>query len=927
MTITVYVLDCGDLFFQLFNVIAAWMNASNYMSLVSFSVAFGFFGAVVRSFKTVNPMTMVKWFITYFLVFQIAILPKTDVVVHDVSNQSNYPVSNVPLMFAAIAEGLTVFGYGMAQLFDSLFATLNDTPQSVQYTQTGFLFGSKLIQESRNFKVTDPILKADLSRFFKRCVVGDVYVSHILSPTELKESANIWDAISKNPSKIRRTIVSNEQGVGENITCAQAIPKLKERLQKEIKRAYTIYGINLFGKPKSTPYERLFSTHLQSAFNYYQDIQTTGSNIFLQSLMMNFIKEGVKNYQSYLNSSASVMNHEFTKSQVQQTYSWIIGGQNAAWVLPLLHSVIMFLCMALFPLLLLFVIAFNGVESLKSYFVLFLSLQLWPLCFAVLNFVMAYYGSSVSKNYGTMTFSNLDDLERLHAEVSGLAGFMMCFIPWLSYGILTRIGDTFNSLSHSFISGLQGATNSAASEAANASFSLGQTSFYNATGNTLSANKHDTNFTSMSGNTMRMLDSGATLTQNSDGTEVIDASGTVSKGTTSISSSNAISGMLSNASEVNSQAIASKSKQMNSLVSDGFNQLTQFSQMKSHDVRLGEGVSESETAQMQQAVSNVLGLASTVAEKTGMTKEQALTGLVNAGVQGQVGINSERSILGKAAGLLWGADGNVYARAGYEKSDSTANRSHDGFDKVLDSRQMQDFRDDYSMMQNFSKTHHLDTSDSKGASLLTQAAGDFRKAEHISSSLDANYSKAERISRAQSVTQTGGSAITQNMDQMFQEYVTSQVGQEQRNYLYGHPGDPDANARLSDLANQFISDEGIKNKIIDTYGTTHHQINPEKRYGSDSQSIEAHEKELRARYLGSKSNLTSQAENNAVTFSTPSAQGLQNKVNASMEKLQHTTEKTQNELAFKTQVHELKAGHELQKGRAKSHAKSIITGE
>ncbi|KTD66478.1 mating contact stabilization protein TraG [Legionella santicrucis] len=927
MAITVYVLDCGDLFFQLFNVIAAWMNASNYMSLVSFSVAFGFFVAVVRSFKSFNPMTMVKWFITYFLVFQIAILPKTDVVVHDVSNQSNYPVSNVPLVFAVFAEGLTGFGYGMAQIFDSLFATLNNAPQSVQYTQTGFLFGSKLIQESRNFKVTDPVLKSDLSMYFKRCVVGDVYVSHILSPTELKESTNIWEAISKNPSKIRRTIVTNEEGTGDNLTCAQAIPKLKERLQKEIKRAYTIFGINLFGKPKNTPYEQLFSTHLQSAFNYYQDIQTTGSNLFLQSMMINFIQDGVKNYQSYLNSSASVMNHEFTKSQLQQIYSWIIGGQNAAWILPLLHSVIMFLCMALFPLILLFVIAFSGLESLKSYAVLFLSLQLWPLCFAILNFVMAYYGSSVSENYGAMTFANLDDMERLHAQVSALAGFMMFPIPWLAYGILTRIGDSFNSLSHSFISGLQGATSSAASEAASASFSLGQTSFYNATGNTLSANKHDTNFTSMAGNTTRMLDSGATLTRNTDGTEVIDASGTVSKGTTSISSSNAINGMLSNAAEVNSQAIASKSKQMNSLVSDGFNQLSQFSQMNSHDLRLGEGVSESETAQMQQAVSNVLGLASTVAEKTGMTKEQALTGLVNAGIQGQIGVNSERSILGKAAGLLWGADGNVYARAGYEKSDSTSNRSYDGFDKVLDSRQMQDFRHDYSMMQNFSKTHHLDTSDSKGASLINQAAADFRQAEHISSSLDANYSRAERISRAQSVTQTGGAAINQNLDQMFQEYVTSKVGQDQRNYLYGHPGDPGANAMLSDLANQFISDEGIKNKIIDTYGNTHHQINPDKRYGSDSHSIEAREKELRARFLGNKNQLTSEAENNAVSFSESSAHGLQNRVNTSMTGLQHATGNAENELAFKTKVYEQKVGNELQKGREKSHAKSIIKGE
>jgi conjugal transfer mating pair stabilization protein TraG len=486
---------------------------------------------------------------------------------------------------------------------------------------------------------------------------------------------------------------------------------------------------------------------------------------------------------------------------------------------------------------------------------------------------------------------------------------------------------SLSSLSHSMISGIQNSTTSAASEAASASFSLGQTSFYNATGNTLSANKHDSNYTSMAGNTTRMLDSGATVTRNLDGTDVIDASGTVSRGTTTISSSNAISGMLNDAAEINTQAISSKSKQLSSLISEGISQLTQFSELTGKDARLGDGVSESDSAQMQRAVSNVLGIASTVAERTGTTTEQALTGIVSAGATGQVGVNSERSILGKAAGLLWGADGSLYARTSYEKSDSTAQRAQDGYEKVLDAKQMQDFRSDYSFMQNFSQNHHLDTSTSKGASLLSQASGDLRHAQNISESLDSNYSQAERIARAKSVTESGGATINQNMDQMYQEYVTEKVGTEQRNYLYGHPGDAQAQATLSSLANQFLSDEGIRNKIIDTYGNSNHQINPQARFQSDNHAIKSQEKELRSNYMSTKNNLQSQGESQGVRFNDEAAQSLQNRVQTSIQEQKKDTKTVQSELGAKTFIQTQDADSHMMKGRKKSHAKSIITGE
>lgn len=930
MTMSINVLNCGDLFFQLFNVLAAFMNSSGFLKLVELSASFGFMMAITRCFKSsLNYQGILKWLVMYLLIFNVVLIPKTTVSIYDVSSQKTYVVANVPMAFAFVGESLTNLGFGLAQIFDNLFSILPNSaiPDSIQYTKTGFLFGSRIIQESRNFKVTNPELKADLSMYFKRCVVGDVYLNRTLSPTELKESNNIWESISKSPSKIRRTLVTNDKGVGENKTCFDATPVLKARLDKEITRSYTFFGINLFGKPKGSSYENLFTTHLNSAFGYYQALETTGSNAFLQAVMMNMVKEGVNDYQSYLNSTGSIMSHEFNKSQAQQRYQWELGGLKASWFFPFFHSVILFLVMALFPLIVLFAIAYNGMDAFKSYFIFFLSLQFWPVLFAILNFVMAFYGSSISSNYGAITLANFDGVEQLHSEVAGVAGYMMVFIPWLAYGLVTRIGETFNSLSHSMISGLQSSTMSSASEAAGASFSLGQSSFYNATGNTLSANKHDSNYTDMAGNTTRMLESGATLTTTADGGEMIDASANVSRGAISLVGNKAVSGMLSQAAETNAQSISSQSKQLGSVLSQGSNHLTQLSDVLGNDKRLGEGVSDSDSAQVHQSVANVLGIASTVAEKTGVSKEQALTGLINAGVSTQVGMNSNRSLAGKVLGFTMGVDGNVYARSGYDKSDSTAHRSHDGADKVLDAKQMQDFKHDLSYVENFSKTHHLDTSQSKGASLLSQVSEDLREASHISNNLDASYSRGERISNAQSVTETGGSSINANLDQLFMNYVTDNVGHDERNYLYGHPGDSAAHAKLSGLANQFVNDSGIREQIIDTYGNQSHSINPEARFKADEQSIANHESELRQHYSRKRDDVQQEADAKGVRFDQSEASILQNKAGSQINNQKGVVSEAKKELQFKTIVQSIDVDKKISHGRTKSHMSSVIKGE
>lgn len=74
---------------------------------------------------------------------------------------------------------------------------------------------------------------------------------------------------------------------------------------------------------------------------------------------------------------------------------------------------------------------------------------------------------------------NIEKIDELHADLSGVAGYLMLMIPFLAKGFVSNLSEAFSGLATSMTGHLQGSAMAVANDAASASFSLGQTSFYN----------------------------------------------------------------------------------------------------------------------------------------------------------------------------------------------------------------------------------------------------------------------------------------------------------------------------------------------------------------------------------------------------------------------------------------------------------------
>ena len=799
---TIHVLGFGELYVQLLNAISVFMKQDGFFSFLRITALIGIIMASIGYIKQRDPMVYAKWVLGYVLVFQVVILPKTTVAVFDVSKQSAMAVDNVPVVFATTASLITGIGVGLAETYDELLTL----PDDLRYTKTGSLFGSKMIQAAHDFRIINPDLKAEMDGYLRNCVVGDIRLNQKYSMDELSNSTDIASLITRSASPIRMTPVN-----GQLVTCLEAAKpegahSLRAKLNAEIINAYTFFGINLFGSQKETSYQKLFETNLTSSFNYYQNMTDSSANIFMQSMMINAIGDGISNYQAFTDSTAGVVNNQVTKAEVQHRWAWAIAGQKAAWALPLLYSVLTVLLFGIFPIIIVMSTLPNGIKIFQGYVQFFITLQFWPVLFAIFNAAMTQYGQTKSQEYGAITLVNIDKIDELHSDLSGMAGYLMLMIPFIAKGLVSSLSDAFNNLATSMTSHFQGSAMSVANDAASASFGLGQTSFYNTSANSMSANKHDTNWTNMHGMRTEQLSTGVTKTRTGSGDTVFDVSPGMTKSALAINITDGLNGSFNEAAEDSRQASVNAHQSFQTSLSNLAHKALSLSQVQGHDMRLGAGVSTSETGQYQQSLSTMSHIASDVAQRRSIGVDESMANLIKAGMHGQVNLPpiATGAIRAATRGLL---DVSGSASLGTNRTSTSSDRTSDSFDSGISARESADFNAAFSHVQHFVKNHHFDDSQSSGANLSNQLGADLRGAEVASKNYDASMARSARISQATSYVKSQGDQITRNLEQEFPAFVESRVGGAARDALFSHPGDSKSNQSLQGLSHDFLQHE------------------------------------------------------------------------------------------------------------------------
>lgn len=919
-TTTIFVIAFPEAFKMVFDMIVMLVGGNFFTSLLKLTALWGIILTLIGFVTKKDPMVWIKWIAFYTLTSWFILIPKTTVSIVAVAevNAPILQVAHVPWVAGKIASAFTTIGYGLTQQYESL---LSD-PDSVVYSKTGLLFGSRLMQSSLGFHIVNPELKSDMNAYFKQCVVGDIAINRKYSVTDLKQSNELFGMVFGHPSPVRRVII-HDPGTNEevNLSCADAATKekigLKGRLQKEIDNAYTFFGKQLFSHQKNNDYKNLFEVHLGSAYQHMQGLTNASSDITLQTMMANAIHSGLLNYSAHVDSSAAILNSQFAKSQAQHRAAWSIGTEKAIWFLPLLHTVLLVMLFALFPLIFILASITGGLKLLKGYLLFLFSLQFWPVLFSVLNAILVKWGTYQLGTTGSIALMNFDSLDASHQDLAGVAGFLMISIPFIAKGLVSNIGEAFSGLATAQMQHLQGSSMSVANEVASASYSLGNNSFYNSTANSLSANKHDTNYTDFNSQRTEQSLSGATETLTGDNHHVFNASPAITQSAVSIASSEGLQQSLSRASEKALNAQQSDALNLSNSLSVTSHHASQFNDSVGHDTRLGKGLSKSDSVQAQQALAHAWSIAEDVAKRAGISTEEAFSGLTrhayNVNAEAHVGIDSKRSVFGHLASAITGISGGASASTstnhGIENSTTGSNRNTSSQDSGLSNRDEQSFRHDLSVIENYAANHHYDSSGTKSENLLVQVGHDLREAKTFGDSVNTSIAKSQRIAEAENFVSTHGAQLNRNLNQEAIEWTIKKYGIEKVRALENNPHDAQIQTENERIKSEFL-DQKVSGMI---QASPLNNVDPDAFYQSSKASFNESQNAMRAEYSERAGQQNLQASSQGLGINS----GEQIKLADAMAEIQKTKQRTLAEGANKTRQVQSSIGQPLQKHHKK----------
>lgn len=816
---TIYTVAGGAWFQDTLNGVAAFFNSRAGDSLIAMATAVSVIVGAATYIRTRNIMDLVKWAGFYVLVIAVLVGDKRNVQIIDLSEPAAiYQVDNVPTGLAAPASLITRIGAGMAQVYDFVFAR----PDALTYSKTGMLFGAQLAAGSSDFRFSEPEIQRMFSDYVHNCVVGDIMLNNKYSIGDLMNSTDPYALIFSKPSPLRGLYDKNRNF----LTCEQATTKINTDssdisgrnmfpfLQQVLNRMHGFTN-QVFGSTNGAS-TALFTEMLGDSYNYFHSSSMTSTEIIRKNVVMNGLRSGLESFSAQNGDTAGLVNTATQTSMTKMRLSQATSASIAANTLPVMHSVLLGMTMALFPVLIvLSVVSSLSWTIIKGYIYTIAYLQMWPILFSILNHAMNFYLQG-KLNGTAVTLATFDQVQNTYSDIGTTAGWLALSIPFIAWGMVKGLGQVVSQAGNYLGQTLQSASTQSSSQAID-----GNWSYNNMTTGNVQGNKWDTNYSHREGHMTNQLESGATKTLTSSGQQVFNNAESISKlpvdimlGKTATSSwqkqqRDAIS---------EAQSLSNSLSQTSSLATS---QLSQWSQQHGNSDTTVSGTDTSTNSNLTKALNTIQSIGSryardentTLAEgiRAAATKSQDMS--AGAGGSAQISFDTDRHILGKVGGLATGLKGSAEGHLKTEytgRSGSSHGTSSDlthqgGTSQGFSAQELKDFRDAMDVVTSTRVTDSGSHTDNASLSLANQLSSTFSSLQSQASQFNDAVTRSHEYSQLASYAENNSANINQNYSQEFVGYVTSKRPSE-ADKLLSDAASPEVRAERDRLVQEFVED-------------------------------------------------------------------------------------------------------------------------
>ncbi|HBN23070.1 MAG TPA: hypothetical protein DD412_07520 [Holosporales bacterium] len=789
-----YTYGGGHLLYKVFNGIGAMCNNESYWQSFFFVpvVISLFWVGVLSAAKADLSLFMKKWFIPSFLLMNFMIIPKTSLNIKDEVDPSfgGDKVDNIPLGFVTIIGLSSMVSHSLTQMIEDVYATSDIT----RVSKSGFAFASRLTQEARTVRISDPRIRKNVKDWADQCIWLPYLKTNIMGKREsARNSADLISWVEENGHPSLGTYWENEDGSETYRTCKVSAPLIRQAMAVEGQRGLASLGAKLFGTSPKGIDANQFKPLMQEAWQMVSGATKSANQHVQQMMVVNAQKEAfddnaAKNKYPRLHPELISLNA--ARALETQGMTGMMNSVVSSISMPLLQATLIALFSVIFFILLPFFFMPGGLKKLMMWSKAMLSLQIWSVLSSILNAItiilMDLSTESVlqgTEGFSIATTSGLADAAWYAASWSAGAQLL---IPMLSYALISKSEIGMSNMMGGMTAGLQGLSGKFAAEAADGNISMGNQNFFNESISSRSvAQQNHVGSSNFAGS----LNTGnQTLTQAING-ETYTAQSQSQLATTFSSNEGLMASVAHNARQAQ-QLMHSNGKSFNDAVSDTSSNVMTLLDKRAQGVNLTEGMSEQDAANFNKALDNVQSSTEALRKNHNMNAQTA----INAAI----GFDSSKSLVGGAASKVLGVNGKV------DLSGQAV--SIEGLEKAMNSEDGKRLSDSISKLGQYSKTAGGQMINSTGRDATTSLSNNLTKAQTSAESFNRSYTASQNWDKMQSFSSNNGFNVQSNENDKWLDYVSSKTGlnkADSADYLTNQ-----GNAsQVSQMQNDFISEK------------------------------------------------------------------------------------------------------------------------
>lgn len=844
MAMEITILNGVEVLYQAFQAISAFVKNDTWFSLIKIAEFIGILMTVIVYIKGQDFRVFFYWLVAFVLINTVLLTPKERVIIRDLANPTIVKtVDNIPLGVAFPLYLSTDISNTIARTYDMFFST----PDDVKYTHTGLLFGQRLLEESFYIKPSNDKLTTNLNNYIQSCVVE----------RNMIKGSNSFDDLMNNQDLIQTLYTGSPADYVNYNNSLQSCANAGKAIATELKNYASSDGpikklMNSLGLKSMNPASlKEYNNKVSNVQQYFMKSSKTASEIYTQNMLVNAYRRSLERYPASLDGSSELIAQTSEQSLTKMKLAHHASYQVAGKTLPALHTVLLVLMVGIFPIMVMAMFIREVAWSVvKNYITVLFSLMMWPVLFAVFNNIITTLNAQVMHGEG-FTLSNMDKVKENATMIAGMASWLLLSIPFLSFKLVTNLGQNIASAGSYLGNALASSTSADAAATASGNYNWGNMQM-----NNINGNKVDLNSVYREGMSTIQNKDGSTTTMTNNGQFVHNVDMGMSRLPFKIDALSSISSSLANSASVTERESAQYQQGFRHAMTNAYDNATQLSKHLAHNVDAGEGLS----SDTRQALDKTFRELNSHRNNDGINKQNAIdvkdqtsnsfsTSLgVNVGGSGGAKSDSKESVLDRITKYIpISASSSATVNSNHIRSDD--GRLGSNFDLNIGYEGSQS--DAYSKVKSLSETEISNIKDQDTRSLVRNLQASLRSADENWNSFVSSQAKEKAISDVATLTQTNSFNISDDYSQRFANYVYQTLGQDQAvNVLSANPNAQDLKTRealLQEFSQRYTEEliaqhQSRSTETLGKYGSNNnnpmnHQGNYQSNYEQASNKL------------------------------------------------------------------------------------------